>query len=146
MSTPPSNLLFCIVGTSEPLYTAEFLRVPTSSSSSGSATDTTTQYYNFLLHSSLDTLVPLASSTSNTFLRTVARLPPLHVSAFITPSNVKFLLLHPGRSDETLKAFFNEIYEIYVKYLMNPFVVHDAVIESKAFDDRVRSVGRKYLS
>jgi len=138
-----SNLLFLIVGTSEPLYSAEFLKIPTAAAAS---TDSTKQYFSFLLHSSLDTLLPLAGTTSATFLRTVARLPPFSVSAFLTPSGVKLLLLHPGRPDETLKSFFNECYEVYVKYQMNPFAKFDEPITSKAFDARVRSIGRKYLS
>ncbi len=47
--------------------------------------------------------------------QTVDRFNNLLVTAFVTPGNVRFLLLHDGRSDENIKLFFTEVYELYVK-------------------------------
>jgi hypothetical protein len=38
------------------------------------------------------------------------------VSAFTTASSIKLLLLHTGnRSEESIRSFFHEVYELYVK-------------------------------
>jgi len=56
------------------------------------------------------------------------------------------MLLHAGKSDDTIRNFFNEVYELYVKVSMNPFYHYDTPITSKEFDKRVRSVARRYLA
>ena len=33
--------------------------------------------------------------------------------------DAKFLLLHEGRNEDGIKAFFNEIYELFVKVRLN---------------------------
>ena len=48
-------------------------------------------------------------------LQTVDRFNNLFVTAFVTPGNARFLLLHDGRSDDNIKAFFHEVFEFYVK-------------------------------
>ncbi len=47
--------------------------------------------------------------------QTVDRFNNLLVTAFVTPGNARFLLLHDGRNDESIKTFFTEVYEIYVR-------------------------------
>jgi hypothetical protein len=37
------------------------------------------------------------------------------VSTFLTAGNIKFILLHAGKSEDTIRNFFNEVYELYVK-------------------------------
>ena len=68
------------------------------------------------------------------------------VSAFLTAGNIRFLLLHNGKSDDSIKNFFYECHELYVKLTMNPFYHYDTPITSKEFDRRVRAVARRYLS
>jgi len=68
------------------------------------------------------------------------------VSTFLTAGNIKFMLLHSGRSEDSIKNFFTEVYELYIKLAMNPFYQYDKPITSKAFDTRVRAVARRYLS
>ena len=65
----------------------------------------------------------------------------LHVSVFVTASNHKIMLLHPGRSENNIKHFFQDIYEVWTKHLMGTFVKVGDPVESKAFDQRVRSIG-----
>jgi len=45
----------------------------------------------------------------------------LYVHCLVTPSNARFLLLHENRSEDQIKAFFNEVYELYTKLVLNPF-------------------------
>ena len=37
------------------------------------------------------------------------------MSAFVTASGAKFLVLHETRNGDTIKAFFHEVHELYVK-------------------------------
>jgi hypothetical protein len=69
-----------------------------------------------------------------------------YVSTFLTAGNIKFVLLHGGRGEESIKNFFYEVHELYVKLSMNPFYQYDTPITSKEFDKRVRAVARRYLS
>ena len=39
----------------------------------------------------------------------------MSVTAFVTPGNARFLLLHEGRSDDSIRAFFTEVYELYLR-------------------------------
>ena len=41
--------------------------------------------------------------------------------------------------------FFNDVHELYVKVLMNPFHAFNAPIASQLFDARVKVLGRKYF-
>jgi len=59
--------------------------------------------------------------------------------------DVKLMLLHDSRNEDNIKNFFQEIHELYIKVLMNPLQEQDGAIESKAFDQKVRAIGRKYL-
>lgn len=45
----------------------------------------------------------------------VDRFNNLTVTAFVTPGNARFLLLHDGRGDDSIKAFFTEVYELFLK-------------------------------
>lgn len=92
-----------------------------------------------------------------------------YISCFATAGNVKFLLLHqppPAASsggsasrsstsiganptspqtEEAIKNFFNEVYDNYVKAIMNPFYKANMEIRSPVFRSRVAAAGRKYL-
>jgi Sedlin, N-terminal conserved region len=67
------------------------------------------------------------------------------VSTFLTAGNIKFMLLHSGRNEDSIKNFFQDVYELYVKLSLNPFYRHDTPIQSVSFDTRVRAVARRYL-
>ena len=67
------------------------------------------------------------------------------VSAFITAAQVKFLLLHDGKSDDTIKQFFKDVYEVYLRVMLNPFFNPGVRITSPAFTQRVRSIARTHF-
>jgi hypothetical protein len=37
------------------------------------------------------------------------------VSTFLTAGSIKFMLLHSGKSEDSIRNFFTEVYELYVK-------------------------------
>lgn len=41
--------------------------------------------------------------------------PEPQVSAFVTAAQVKFLLLHDGRSDDSIRGFFRDVYDGYLR-------------------------------
>jgi hypothetical protein len=42
------------------------------------------------------------------------------VSAFVTAAQIKFLLLHDGRSEDSVKGFFKEVYDGYLRVCSPP--------------------------
>ena len=63
------------------------------------------------------------------------------------PSDVKFLLLHDQRIDENaVKCFFYDLYELYIKILMNPFQEKAGPIKNASFDSRVKVLSKKYFA
>jgi len=131
--------MLLIVGSREPLYEAEFSTGPQSK------TEDTAHLNQFILHSAMDMVDDAAQSTNNMYLRIVDRFNDQNVFAFVTAGNIRFLLLHEGRNEEQVKAFFQEVYEAYVKLLMNPFYSYDTPICSTSFDQRIQAIARRYL-
>ena len=54
------------------------------------------------------------------------------------------LYIQHVRTQDNIKNFFNDVYELYLKILMNPFYEPSTPIKSKLFDQKVRAVARKY--
>ncbi|GMI12156.1 hypothetical protein TrLO_g5972 [Triparma laevis f. longispina] len=140
MSSPPPPLLFLITSPTDPIYTAEFLKPGTTTSSSSK------QYAHYLLHSQLDIVEKLKHSTSSSQLKTLSSHPPSHISGFLPPSPHAFLLLHGNMNGDNITKFFNDVCEVFLKAMMNPFQGMEDGINSKGFDDRVRAIARRYLS
>lgn len=105
-STP---LLFVIVGRNEPLYEAEFHKRGVTSS------DAAVRQNYFVLHSALDLVEKSAWTTNSMYLKVVDKVNSQHVSTFLTAGNVKLMLLHQGKSEESIRSFFQDVYELYVK-------------------------------
>lgn len=113
----------------------------------------------FILHSALDTVdtklfstsylpsaPPLASANLPLFYRGIDKYNDYLISVFITFSQCKFLFVHESRMDENvLKNLLCEIFEIFLIYRCNPFVDTRKPIVSRAFDERIRLIGEKYI-
>lgn len=85
----------------------------------------------------------------------------------LTSQDVKFLLLHSPsqpattntsrastsiganptspQTEEAIRQFFTEVYESWVKTIMNPFYNVNAEVRSPVFRSRVAAAGKKYL-
>jgi hypothetical protein len=129
-------VVFMIVGKSEPLYEADI----------GAVSDDLSYLHQFILHSSLDMLSTVLWSNSSTYLKNIDRFNSLQVSAYITPGGMTFLLLHNGKNEDIIKAFFTDMNEVYVKYLMNPFAIYDAPIISPQFDIQVGNIAKRHFN
>lgn len=133
-------LSFVVVGANDvPLYQADL----TSRRDDTSAKEV--YRHHFVLHAALDSVDDAMWTTKELHLKTVDRFSNQYVSAFVTPSNVRLLLLHDGRGDDSVKGFFGEVYEIYVRLGMNPFHTSATKIESKDFDRKVVAAARRHL-
>ena len=127
--------VFMIVGKTEPVYELTL-----------SASSETGQYLQqFILHSSLDMLQATLFTNSATFLRVIDRFNALLVSAYVTPGGTTMLLLHNGKGEDAVRAFFQDAHETYAKHMMNPFASFDAPIISVTFDSEIKSLAKKYL-
>ena len=91
------------------------------------------------------TVAFFSSSFSLSYYSDISKVNQQYVSTFLTAGNIKFLLLHSGKSEDTIKIFFQEVHELYVQLSMNPFYHYDTPITSKEFDKRVRNVARRLV-
>lgn len=156
-----SSYYFTIIGTQDnPIYEVEF------SSFKNIPSSTTTAPYvpgksqfqpsikellPFIANSSLDLIEESQWSSTPLHLGKVDSFYGLLVNAFLTQGNIKLILCYDGnvsgsKSEEnSIKQFFIEINELYVKNLLNPFYsVNDPII-SPEFDLKVKLLAKKYL-
>ncbi|KAI0721849.1 Sedlin [Cerioporus squamosus] len=98
-----------------------------------------------IANASLDAIEEVMRKDSVMYLKSVDKFNEWTVSAFVTPGNMKFVLLHESRNDDGIKAFFNDVWELYVKTMLNPFHTAHTPIRSSVFDARVRASAKKYL-
>ena len=52
------------------------------------------------------------------------------------------MLLHETRNDDGIKSFFNDVWECYVKTLLNPFYAVDKVIKRTVFENKVKAIAK----
>lgn len=99
----------------------------------------------FIAHAALDLVDEHKWKTQNMHLKSIDRFNQWFVSAFVTASQIRFLIVHNNKNDEGIKNFFNEMYETYVKYSMNSFYKVNTPIKSPMFEKKAQLYGRKYL-
>ncbi|KAL0092484.1 Sedlin [Phycomyces blakesleeanus] len=138
---------FAIVGaTDNPIYEADI--TPSSRSSTLidiSRRDDHKHLNQFITHAALDVVEEIQWTSQAMYLKSIDRFNEFFVSSFVTAGNVKLMLLHDQKSEDSIKNFFNEIYELYIKILMNPFYEKNFPITSQQFDVRVKAVARRFL-
>ncbi|KAI8642347.1 trafficking protein particle complex subunit 2 protein TRAPPC2P1-like protein [Parasitella parasitica] len=138
-----SNYYFAIVGaTDNPIYETEI--VP-SSRSSAFQRDDHKHLNQFIIHAALDVVEEYQWNTTAMYLKSIDRFNEFFVSCFVTAGSVKFMLLHDQKSEDSIKQFFTEVYELYVKVLMNPFYEKNSTITNPSFDNRIKLVARRFL-
>ncbi|KAH8113412.1 transport protein particle complex subunit [Phellopilus nigrolimitatus] len=98
-----------------------------------------------IANASLDVIEDVMRREGAMYLKAVDKFNEWTVSAFVTPGNMKFILLHEGKNDDGIRAFFMDVWELYVKTLLNPFHSAYTPIRSTVFDTRVRASAKRHL-
>lgn len=167
-STIMSSFYFTIIGTRDnPLYELEFssFKNPTSNSLPGEPhfSPKVKELLPFISNASLDIVDDNQWQNNNFNLGRIDHFYGILVNAFVTQGNIRFILCldsssssgHPldsmmslvsSRLDEiSVKNFFYEVFDLYVKALLNPFYSVNDPLVSPDFDYRVKTLAKRYL-
>mmetsp|Transcript_1918 Transcript_1918/g.4249 ORF Transcript_1918/g.4249 Transcript_1918/m.4249 type:complete len:148 (+) Transcript_1918:804-1247(+) len=130
------NEMFLIVGRNDvPIY-AENLgtsRLPNAGS-----------FCELAIHAALDIVDERSLLTTHMYFPKIDTFEEVgQVSAYVTASNMRLMLVHESRSEDAIKNFFYEIHEALIKVMLNPFF--DLGQTCKSFDAKVKQIAKRYL-
>lgn len=163
-----SSYYFTIIGTRDnPLYELEFSSFKGASASQSSVPGKShfapkvKELLPFISNSALDLIEDAQWSTGAFSLGKVDSFYGLLVNSFVTQGNIKLIMCYDSSAptgalelmtsssnkhdENAIKQFFTEVYDLYVKALLNPFYSVNDPIVSPDFDFRVKLLARKYL-
>lgn len=131
---------FVIVGHHDnPLFELDFSRNP-----EGGKMEDRRHLNQFIAHASLDLVDEAKWQSGNLYLKTIDKFNELNVTGFVTASNMRFLLVHDSslRTD-SIKNFFSDVYEHFIKAILNPFYEPNTQIKSQNFRKKILAVAKK---
>jgi hypothetical protein len=97
--------------------------------------------FQFILYASLDNL---DLKEPNPFRENIDTYESYFISAYVTPGQTAFLLLHPKKKN--LKAFFQQVHLLYAQLLMNPFYDVRTPIDDQNFGAAVKLAAQQHIS
>ncbi|SCU97675.1 LADA_0H07602g1_1 [Lachancea dasiensis] len=96
-----------------------------------------------------------SANNSNCYLGKIDHFYGLAITGYLSYGNMKFVMIHSGNTnsglpvtieDGPVKSFYQEVHELYIKTLMNPFYKLNEPITSPVFDSKVRTLAKRYLT
>ncbi|KAI6173421.1 hypothetical protein M3Y98_01079700 [Aphelenchoides besseyi] len=102
--------------------------------------------HQFIVHAALDIVDQQRIENANMYLKVIDKFNEWFVSAFVTASGARLLLLHTQKNEEGIRSFFQEIYEVFIKYTLNPFYQTNNPIKCVNFEQKVVFYARKFLN
>lgn len=66
----------------------------------------------------------------SSYLKVVDKYNEWLVSSYLTPSGMRFMLLHEARNEDGIKIFFWEIHEMFLKVSIQPILI---LVYAKSF-------------
>ena len=99
-----------------------------------------------IAHASLDLIDEHVKLSNQMYLKRVDKFNEYCVSAFVTAGGVRFLVLHDSNNDESIRLFFTEVYEAFLKLNLNPLYRKGEKIYSLRFNQKVVQIGKRYFN
>lgn len=110
------------------------------------STDTESSHlFQFVLHASLDMVEEKQWQNPGLYLGTVENFRDNAVTAWISASGVKILLLHRAYPEQTVKNFLKAVHAVWVKTALNPLRDANDTIISPIFDAKIAAAALKWL-
>jgi hypothetical protein len=97
--------------------------------------------FQFILYASLDNL---DLKDPSPFHENIDTYESYFISAYVTPGQTAFLLLHPKKKN--LKGFFQQVHLLYAQLLMNPFYDVRTPIDDPNFGQQVKAAAQQSIS
>lgn len=124
--------MFAVVGDNNLLFSTEITQLVDNAAEKS-------YLFQFILYASLDSL---DLNDSSAYRDCIDSYENYQISAYVTPGQTAFLLLHPKKKSETIRKFFQQVHSFYAQLLMNPFYDVRTPIEDEAFKKNVQTAAQ----